>query len=320
MYKSLLIVFTLFISLTLPNIIHAERSIGEVGSEDYKPTEKGKLDYRVKEWMGEKFIFLEQPKKFQQFGYELKLDKISSIRSYNPELETEIKNLRYDKFVGKIVRVIEIEDDSLRYGDYTVTFNVEELNIKIYARTYKGRINDMAFFDDLSKAKERWLGKIIYSKGRSIRTYSAELDKYGEVKVKIGDPLKVMDIWWGLGTISPFPLRVIIETNRQEKGYMTVAFSWTNIYSDWWTENRPWEDRFFEFNPKEKYNWSSEIWELINNGEIRIGMNKEQARLSWGKPEKINKDIYEGGIKEQWIYKVQYLYFENDKLTAIQSR
>ena len=310
----------MFISLILPNIIYAQRSIGKVETKDYKDTKTEKLDYRVIDWIGKTFIFLEQPKKFQQFGYVLKLDKISSMRGYNPELETEIKNLRYDKFVGKIVRVIEIEDDRLRYGDYTVTFNLEELNVKIYGKTYKGRINDMAFFDDLSKAKERWLGKIIYSKGRSIRTYSAELDKYGEVKVKIGDPLKVMDIWWGLGTISPFPLRVIIETNRQEKGYMTVAFSWTNIYSDWWTENRPWEDRFFEFNPKEKYNWSSEIWELINNGEIRIGMNKEQARLSWGKPEKINKDIYEGGIKEQWIYKVQYLYFENDKLTAIQSR
>jgi len=318
MYKRLLIVFTLFISLILTNIIHAQRSIGEVGSEDYKATEKGKLDYRVKEWMDEKFIFLEQPKLLQQYGYIFNLDKIFSMRGYNPELETKAKTLRYDKFVGKIVKVIEIEDDPLRYGDYTITFNVEELNIKIYRSTYQGHIDGIAFFDDLSKAKERWLGKTIYLKQRAILTYNAELDKWGEVKIKIGYPLKVKDIWWGFNSIQP--LWIIVETARGEKGYIPTAFSWTNIYSNWWTKNRPWEDDFFEFNPKERYKWSSEIWELINNGEVKIGMNKEQARLSWGKPEKINKDIYEGRIKEQWVYKVQYLYFENDKLTAIQSR
>ncbi len=101
---------------------------------------------------------------------------------------------------------------------------------------------------------------------------------------------------------------------------MSTAFSWTNIYSDRWTEERPWENAFFEFNPKERYKWSDEIWELIDNRKVRIGMNKEQVKLSWGKPEKINKDIYQGLIREQWIYSSQYLYFDDDKLTAIQSR
>jgi hypothetical protein len=319
LYKRLLIVFILFISVILPNIIHAQRSIGKVETKDYKDTKTEKLDYRVIDWIGKTFIFLEQPKSLQQYGYKLYLDKIYSIkRGYNPELETDVKDLRYDKFVGKIIKVIEIENDPSWHGDYTVTFNVEELNKKIYGSTYKGYIDGIALFDDLSKAKKRWLGKTIYSKWRVILTYSAGLNDWGEEKIKIGDPLKVKDIWWGF--YSTRPLWIIVETARGEKGYIDTAFSWTNIYSDRWTENRPWENDLFEFNPKKKYNWSSEIWELINNGEVRIGMNKEQARLSWGKPEKINKDIYEGRIKEQWIYKVQYLYFENDKLTAIQIR
>lgn len=53
---------------------------------------------------------------------------------------------------------------------------------------------------------------------------------------------------------------------------------------------------------------------------IIIGMTEEEVLLSWNKPKSINKDIFKGHTREQWIYDSQYIYFENGKLTAIQNR
>ncbi|MBT9131511.1 MAG: hypothetical protein DDT32_01938 [Syntrophomonadaceae bacterium] len=316
MYKKFLISLV-FISIILLTITHAQqRSIGKVEKAPEKADESV-LDIPVKQWMGKRFIFLEKWRVLQEFGYNLSLSKNFYSRRGKPgEFEVETTyNLKYDKFVGKTIRVIDVEK---KYSDDIVTFVEEESNMKVYAKPYKGYIDGIALLDDITKAKERWLGKTIYSKRRTITTYCEEMDKHGDVKVKFGEPLKVIDIWWGLHSIEP--LWVIVETTSKEKGFVSTAFSWTNIYSDRWTEERPWENAFFEFNPKERYKWSDEIWELIDNRKVRIGMNKEQVKLSWGKPEKINKDIYQGLIREQWIYSSQYLYFDDDKLTAIQSR
>jgi hypothetical protein len=53
-------------------------------------------------------------------------------------------------------------------------------------------------------------------------------------------------------------------------------------------------------------------------------MTDEMAKLSWGFPAKINKTITASGTNEQWVYENlfsdnEYLYFENGKLTAIQT-
>lgn len=68
---------------------------------------------------------------------------------------------------------------------------------------------------------------------------------------------------------------------------------------------------------KKKY--GLKIWNIILEGEVLIGWNKEQCRLSWGEPKDINKTINAHGISEQWVYGSAYLYFENGKLTTIQN-
>jgi len=56
----------------------------------------------------------------------------------------------------------------------------------------------------------------------------------------------------------------------------------------------------------------------ILNKEVWLGMSKEMALESWGKPDDINRTVGSWGVHEQWIYGNQYLYFENGKLTAWQ--
>jgi hypothetical protein len=303
---------TIFL-ISLPMLIYAQRrSIGEVRPDSNKSTNQ--LDYPVEQWMGKRFIFLEKTKTLQKHGYLffcLTKEFPPRPQNINSELEEPITRfLKYDKFVGKTKEVSSL--------GLCVTFLEEESNMKMYARPHKGRVQGVAFFDDINKARERWLGKTIYSKMKFIRTYDQKLDKYGEEKIGVGDPLKVIDICWGEDLRGP--LWLIVETIHGKKGFVATAFSWTNKYLDLWTENRPWEDHLFEFNPRLELKWSDATWELINNGKVRPGMNKEQVELSWGKPKKINEDIYQGLVHEQWIYDNQYLYFDNEILKAIQSR
>tara|TARA_R110000824_G_scaffold384276_1_gene578167 strand:+ start:415 stop:909 length:495 start_codon:yes stop_codon:yes gene_type:complete len=55
----------------------------------------------------------------------------------------------------------------------------------------------------------------------------------------------------------------------------------------------------------------------IGQKKIMIGMTKDQAKLSWGNPRKINKSSYG---PEQWVYRrgssTQYIYFEDGVVTA----
>lgn len=58
---------------------------------------------------------------------------------------------------------------------------------------------------------------------------------------------------------------------------------------------------------------------LILEGKVRIGMTKAMCEASWGYPDDINKLIGSWGTHEQWVYGNSYLYFEGNKLTAIQN-
>lgn len=59
--------------------------------------------------------------------------------------------------------------------------------------------------------------------------------------------------------------------------------------------------------------------DLILKKKVKIGMSKAMVEESWGKPNEINKTSGSFGVHEQWVYKDQYLYFKNEKLTTIQN-
>ncbi len=52
----------------------------------------------------------------------------------------------------------------------------------------------------------------------------------------------------------------------------------------------------------------------LNAGKIWKGMNAEMVKDSWGTAERINRDINGNSIKEEWIFKSTWLYFENNTL------
>lgn len=66
--------------------------------------------------------------------------------------------------------------------------------------------------------------------------------------------------------------------------------------------------------------YGENIAKLIMSHKVQIGMTKDMAIESWGRPEDINRTINQFGTHEQWIYgNGNYLYFDDNRLTTIQN-
>lgn len=60
--------------------------------------------------------------------------------------------------------------------------------------------------------------------------------------------------------------------------------------------------------------YGSNMAARLMSGKIWKGMTTEVVNDSWGTAEKINRVINGNIIKEEWIYRNTWLYFENDRL------
>jgi hypothetical protein len=70
--------------------------------------------------------------------------------------------------------------------------------------------------------------------------------------------------------------------------------------------------------------WSERQISLVLDRRVAIGMSKAMVRAAWGEPDDINTMITGYGRDEQWVYRRgdfrgQYVYFENGRVTAMQS-
>ena len=71
---------------------------------------------------------------------------------------------------------------------------------------------------------------------------------------------------------------------------------------------------------KDNLSWMTSECDAVAGNEVQIGMTKFQVLLSWGKPKAVNATITASLHREQWVYSgSQYLYFNGDKLTSMQS-
>ena len=106
--------------------------------------------------------------------------------------------------------------------------------------------------------------------------------------------------------------------------------SWAERQAQWKKEeNDERRNAYIQAHPETP----EKMKQYILKGSIVIGMTKEQAIASWGKPQKINKTGTRYGVREQWCYgyyetigytrkflhTTNYVYFENGKLTSWQS-
>jgi hypothetical protein len=63
-----------------------------------------------------------------------------------------------------------------------------------------------------------------------------------------------------------------------------------------------------------EHKYGSGMAARIISGKIWKGMNSEMVKDSWGNADKVNRIVSGNVIKEEWIYRNTWLYFENNTL------
>jgi hypothetical protein len=97
-----------------------------------------------------------------------------------------------------------------------------------------------------------------------------------------------------------------------------VEFVFQKTTGDSFTDERLPDEVFFAHDPRQIF--PERAWAYIERSKVFVGMTKDQALASWGRPERVNKTLTRGGISEQWVYGLStYLYFKNGRLTAAQN-
>lgn len=170
--------------------------------------------------------------------------------------------------------------------------------------------------DNIDVARKLLLGKTLYS---MTERGHIDTDKgLRIIRVNKFAPYKIEEI--GIGN-AECPVKIVAKGNDGKKVVFLVSMNGVNATSNNFIFGDGYFHNVFSFsNPKMKYkNIPSSTWNLIIGGKVRVGMTKEQCRLSWGNPENVNVTTGSFGTHEQWVYYGdRYLYFENGKLTTMQ--
>lgn len=279
---------------------------GSIGAQN-KPTEdravSSPLSYRpIEKLAGEQFIFLPKFKGSQKYGYQ-------SCTGGNGEFGRPL----YSEAVGRIGTIMKVVKFELFHH---VAIEMLDNKQTYECDAYSGSIDGLGSIQDLDDAKRKWKGKTVWYKEGKIITYNADDDSFGELKVKRlsrGLVTNVVAAW------SEFtPVRILFKLETGEEGFIDINASGTNV-AEVLRDRRRFEEYCFSNDPKSTYQWPKNVWEAIEGGKVRIGMSKEQASLSWGKPKSINKTVTENSASEQWVYRDgSYLYFTDGIVRSIQ--
>jgi hypothetical protein len=294
-------------------------SIGEKKVEA-PPTTDPFATLPIEKWLNQRFIFMPRRRGLQQFGYGgfsvVKIDRKGKAKYEYPGGS----NIPYDKYVGRIVRVTAItkpEDQIERILHETqIELTLEDTGEKLmYQPGSDGRVEGITPVTVLDGARERYLGKTLWI-DTVMNTYDSATDEKGYVAVRRYSPVRVTDVVVSIEEDAPVRFIVLAEDGKQ--GFVDVALSGMNARSSLLLYHR-FEDAFLTEDPHVKYPWSEDIWSLIEESKVRIGMTSQQVRMSLGTPSKINTTETGSEFTEQWVYgNRRYYYFANGRLTAIQ--
>lgn len=264
----------------------------------------------IEKWVGKKFIFLPIQKSHQQYGYQQFTGG-----------QGEFGWPTYEECVGRIGTIVNV---SVHYRDSKITIQMDD-----NGQTYVGSGDDetvmgIAPVADINYARSTSLGKTLWYRGRKLDTYNEATEEFGEIELRKYSAVKVLDVV--AGWVSFKPVRLILQTPSGEEAFKDVTLSRTNGPSPnssvkWYPPDDPgFSENFFVKNPHKTRKWSLRTWSAIEEGKVFLGMTAEQVRMSWGKPEEINKTITGNIRHEQWVYGIgHYLYFDNGILTGIQN-
>src|SRR5262249_37490334 len=137
--------------------------------------------------------------------------------------------LTYEKYVGRVAKVVSVSDFS---GRTHVEFAMEDNGERLRARTSvnKESLKGMALVDDFEIARKQWVGKTLWCRTMMISTYDEKSDTLSTLQVKKFSPVKVIDVVAGWD--EERPTRFLLETADGKRGFLDMNLSGTNVQKE----------------------------------------------------------------------------------------
>ena len=269
----------------------------------------------IESWPGERFALLEKPAAYCTYGYELyTCNRLDSCRGpVDTALSTKYHRVKCGMFSKLSLKVRSVERRPA--DEWLITFEDESTGNTLFAATSKGVYHEIARASDLDGAQKRWKGKIVFSARGFVSTF--ENGKTGTIKVRLQDSLRVVGVRFGITPLPTKPIWLMVTTPAGGEGVIPVYYSWTNVKKELRHEGNPWDDDIFESNPALAVSADDSTWSIINSHHVRIGMTRDQVRLSWGSPQQRKSETYKEKERECWEYTAQHLYFDEKELIGI---
>lgn len=299
--------FSLRILLVL-SLLVGFGTAGSVGAAK-TPSANPAANVKVEQWVGQTFTFLALPADKQSAGYEIFIAE-EAVRGFQGD---RLVRIPYAEYVEKQITVTGIVPFPAGYSqnEYIVNMTVNDTGEKLTARTMRGQLEGLVLTSDLTNARKQFLGTTVYPKYRNLSgLYWTSTTMPMSVSMPIGSPVTVVDVY--AGNQSQKPIWLIVSVNG-EKAILPIAYSWTNTSVEAGTETPPWHADLFVEDPKITLGGSYALWAQIENGDIKVGMTKEQVHLSWGKPMRTEKN------DSVWIYGTKRLNFHGVVLDFIET-
>lgn len=293
----ILLVFSLLVVFGTISSVWAEAS-----------SETPPANLKIEQWPGHSFTFLTLPAEKQSAGYEI-FTVDQATQGFQGDNSVRIP---YAQHVGKQVTVTEVVPFVAGYNhqEYMVHMTVNDTGEKLLGRTMRGQLEGLVLTSDLVNARQQFLGKTIYPKFRELSGLYVPNTMPVAVSTTIGAPITVVDVY--TGNQSQEPIWLIVSVNG-EKAILPIAYSWTNLPIQSWTQSPPWQDALFTEDPRVSLGWSYDLWSKIEKGNVEEGMTKGQVHLSWGKPVSMEAN------DSVWIYGTNKLSFSGDVLHSIET-
>ncbi|WP_287372291.1 hypothetical protein [Prosthecochloris sp.] len=258
-------------------------------------------DYSTAE--GEEFVFAKTYPGGEKYGYQLWHKQLTGYRG---------TSLPYEEYVGRKGKI----ETTITYDPSQSRFISEKSKSKfrkavlengevVYAYLVSNSLPDNIYLtEEVNRARSLIGQKIWVNNSRVVGSQVLITpDENLSYPTYNAEPLTVVDIFMSVYGHSrgrgAFSMRV--RKSSGEEGLIKFY------------------DRYFYTSNPIPPGTSQKVRRAIERQEVTMGMTKKEAVLSWGEPEKVNKSVGSWGVREQWVYGYNYLYFKNGKLTSWQT-
>lgn len=172
-------------------------------------------------------------------------------------------------------------------GNSEFIYRVPKQVNEILSSDFVPLLPELVSVDDIVKADSLLRDTVLYIKTQN--WYTAEgVEEIGKKLV----PVTIKKVKAGNKI---FPLSIIF-TNDGGKEYMVYTAMQGSQYSTF--------DKLFTFSdPRQKHQQiKDDIWELITQSKVALGMTKNECQISLGLPNKVIQIPEYSGLRERWLY------------------